>query len=85
MEKNETWFEKKISWQISIIAVVLGASYFIWSQMATLDKSVALQNQKLDTLIAWSVRHDNDTATLRQNLNVTFADIYEKLGEKFTP
>lgn len=82
---NESWFEKRIMWEISLIVIFIGASYFIWSQMASLDKQVALQNQKLDTLIAWSGKHDTETSVWKQELNQAFAYIYEKLGSKYIP
>lgn len=80
---KENWFEQRITFEIGLFVAVLGACYFVWSQMASLDKQVSLQNQKLDTLIVWTQKHEDQTSKEKEEYNAAFAYIYEKLGSKY--
>ena len=40
-------------------------------------------DQKLDTLVDWTKDHDTATSSMKQQLNLTFADIYERLGANY--
>lgn len=85
MEQTEktiwTWLNKEV-W---LIGIVIAGVLWITTQLNVLDKNQALIGQKLDTLIAWSKQHDDETVIMKQNLNLTFSDIYLKLGEHYVP
>jgi len=82
IENNNTiWtFLKREIW---LIGIVISAVLAIYIPMSQVKQEVVLQNQKLDTLIKWTQKHEEETVKNNQQLNEVFADIYEKLGSKF--
>ena len=66
-----------------LIAIVISAVLAIYVPMSEVKQEVALNNQKLDRLITWTEAHDVSHQTMRQQLNLVFADIFERLGAKY--
>lgn len=81
LQEKTIWsFLRKEVW---IIGTAICCTIFFYNQISDLKINQAVMNQKLDTLISWTKQHEQETATMRQELNLTFSDIYLKLGSKY--
>ena len=83
--QNDDTIWKWIRREVWLIAIVLGVCLFFYNQIIDIKINQATQIQKLDTVIAELKQHETETVRINDQLNLTFSDIYEKIGSKYIP
>ena len=72
-----------LKWEVWVIGLVIASILWFTTQFEAIRTNQAVTNQKLDTLITWTEKHEQESIRMKNELNLSFSYLYEKIGAKY--